>query len=118
MGTNASCSIVLTPIDKPFYWTGETVSGNVVLTIGTSVNLKSIEVAMIGQLIDTVTTNDSTHTVRQDFFVQKQPLFVPETNGISCNEVSHSHYSKMRKNETLFVKKCTYPPLSSTNRLK
>ncbi len=51
MGTSASCSIVLAPTGKPFYWAGETISGNVILTIKKSVNLQSIRALKVAHLI-------------------------------------------------------------------
>jgi len=93
MGTGVSCSIVLAPTDKNFYWTGETISGNVVLTVDRSIKVKSIDVNIIGQLIYTETRSSgnsvaSTATVRKNFYAERHPLFLPPTNGISYDEVS------------------------------
>jgi hypothetical protein len=119
MGTSTSCSIVLAPTGKPFYWAGETISGNVILTIKKSVNLQSIDVTMIGQHTYRYqgAQGSSPHTEIRNFYVQNQPLFVPATNGISYNEVSRSHYSTICKNEALFLNQCIYSLLSSTRRL-
>jgi hypothetical protein len=92
MGTGVSCSIVLAPNDKIFYWTGETISGNVVLTVDRSIKVKSIDVNIIGQLIYTETSSNgdgpSAVTVRKHFYAEQHPLFLPPTNGISYDEVS------------------------------
>jgi len=112
MGTSASCSIVLAPANKPFYWTGETISGHVVLTVARSLKVKSIDVNIIGQLIYTETRSsgksNQTVIVRKNFYVERIPLIIPPTNGISYDEVSRSCYSEMLKNRTIVSNKVTY----------
>jgi hypothetical protein len=112
MGTSASCSIVLVPANKPFYWTGETISGNVVLTVARSLKIKSIDVNIIGQLVYTETrsTGKSTQTVtvRKNFYVERIPLVIPPTNGVSYDEVSRSCYSPILTNKTIVSNKATY----------
>jgi hypothetical protein len=96
MGAGANCSIAVDPTDNSFYWTGETVSGNVVLTVNRSRQVKSIDVSIIGQLIYTETRSSggnrgsTTVTVRRNFYVERHPLFIPPTNGISYDEVSRT----------------------------
>ena len=93
MGSSTSCSFVLTPTGKPFYWTGETIFGHVVLTLDNSVTVKSVNLNMVGQRVDEQTrqslgSNSTTETLREDFFVQNHPLRISASNGISYSEVS------------------------------
>ncbi len=101
MGSSASCSIALAPSGKPFYWTGETISGNVILRVDRSLKVKSIDVNIIGQLVYTVSHNNYSSTERKTFYVERHSLFIPPTNGISYDEVSRLRYSKILKNKTI-----------------
>jgi hypothetical protein len=94
MGTGVSCSIVVAPTGKNFYWTGETISGNVVLIVDKSIKVKSIDLNIIGQLIYTEARSSgnrggsTTVTVRKNFYIERHPSFIPPTNGVSYDEVS------------------------------
>ena len=99
MGAGLSCSFVLTPTDKPFYWAGETVSGYVLLTVNKSLKVKSIHVNMAGQLVYREARSCGNHglqivILRKDIFVQNRPLSIPATDEISSDKVSHLRYSK------------------------
>ena len=107
MGSSASCSIVLAPTTKPFYWAGETVTGHVVFTANGPLTVKSIELKIVGELTyreshrrigNHSIGNTSDSTLRWDFFSEKQPLFIPATNGVTYDDVSCSRYSEIYKN--------------------
>ena len=101
MVKEASCSIVLTPTGKSFYLPGEIISGDINLTVNASINIKHMRLKIVGQIKYTVYRKETyrspgtTTTEITNFFVQKQPLYVPITNGISVNEVSHLYFSKI-----------------------
>jgi len=104
MGTSASCSIVLAPVNKPFYWTGETIAGNVFLTVDRSLKVKSIDANIIGQLTyarQNTGGEAGTETESKIFYVQRLSLIIPPTNGISFDGVSRSCYSEIFTNKTI-----------------
>jgi hypothetical protein len=105
MGSSASCSIALVSNGKSFYWTGETISGNVILTVDRSLKVKCIDMNLIGQLVYTESDSDGYTTVRKNFYVERHSLFIPPTNGISYDAVSRLRYSKILKNKIIVFTK-------------
>ena len=102
MGSSASCSMVITPTGKSFYFTGETIKGYAILTVDNSTTVKYIDMNITGELIyeEVVMNYSSTsrRTVRSVFFSENYPLSIPTTNGISYNGVSYLTSLKMLSN--------------------
>ena len=101
MDRKASCSIVLTPTGKSFYLPGEIISGDINLTVNAPINIKNMKVEIAGQVKCTICGDPTQYTaaiIRPEtasLFSQNPSSLVPLTNGISSNEVSHLHLSKI-----------------------
>ena len=101
MSDKATCSIVLASMGRSFYLPGETISGSINLTVSAPISIKHMKLTILGQVIYTVRVNGTSYnltTTRAEttnFFVQKQSLFVPVTDGIPYDKVCRLYYSKI-----------------------
>ncbi|CAF1257693.1 unnamed protein product [Adineta steineri] len=92
MGSGISCSIELTPTKKDFYWTGETISGNVSLKVDRMIKVKSMDISIIGQRNYTIINSSGggpnniggTHIerIKKVFYIKRYPLLVQSTLGV------------------------------------
>ena len=98
-GSRPTAEIHLDPIEKPFYWAGETVSGTVVLENKKQISVGYVNVQCIGELFYQRTERrgagrDSQTVVVDEhlpFFASRKDLVGSVVNSIA-NNVSHSFF--------------------------
>ena len=98
-----TAEIYLYPTDKPFYWSGETVSGIVVLQSKKYDSVRSLEVICAGQLFYQVVESDGGGSttvidVHRTFFIANQDLASSMVNSV---DDSVSYPFRVRHSSTI-----------------